>query len=181
MRPGHISDFVTHTVSPALCCSGVLPECLTCRSVIAQVPPEANPSRSLDALLLDLWGLQVAQQAAKPAASKASNPDAAQTLSIAERFRMAYEQRDQQQAEKTVKVGFASVCICLQDTAAPPLRSLSSDSRVPNCRRSDKLRAMRHRGSDELSARLARRRSKSSGCYVRTGNNPAKICSDLAE
>jgi hypothetical protein len=67
------------------------------------------------------WGLPAAQQSQEPAAEKPGSVDAAQPLSVAERFRRAYEQRDQQQAEKTLKVCSSSMCTCLQQAFVPPI------------------------------------------------------------
>ena len=70
-----------------------------------QVPPEADPAIALDALLLESWGLLPSQQTAdEPVASPAAARQSARPLSIAERFKMAYEERDQQEAAKAMKV-----------------------------------------------------------------------------
>ena len=70
-----------------------------------QVPPEADPSVALDALVLESWGLLPCQQQEEEhVASPAAAPQAARSLSIAERFKMAYEERDQQETERAMKV-----------------------------------------------------------------------------
>ena len=70
-----------------------------------QVAPEADPAVTLDGLFLDSWGLLPCQQLRNEhVASPAVTQLPARPLSIAERFRLAYEERDQQQTEKAMKV-----------------------------------------------------------------------------
>jgi len=60
---------------------------------------------ALDALFLESWGLLPRQQLDEEhVATPAAAQQPARPLSIAERFKMAYEQRDQQETERAMKV-----------------------------------------------------------------------------
>ena len=82
--------------------------CMSSRTIsccAAQVPPEANPSVALDALFLDSWGLLPSHPMAhETVTGPATAQQAVPPLSIAERFRIAYEERDQQDTAKAMKV-----------------------------------------------------------------------------
>ncbi len=60
---------------------------------------------ALDALFLDSWGLLPCQQRKdEQVASSAAAQQPARPLSIAERFKIAYEERDQQETDRAMKV-----------------------------------------------------------------------------